>query len=81
MFLKAVAHWEASLHGVELVPSLDLRRGQHHHRTMTSAVKGNLLNVGQNIMEASINEGTPSIDGIRGRVRRQLERLQLHCQG
>ena len=81
MFIRAVAHWEANLHGVELVPSLDLCRGQRHRRTMTNAVKGDLLNVGRNVMEASINEGTPSVDGVRGCVRRQLERLQLHCQG
>ena len=81
MFPRAVAHWEASLHGVELVPSLDLRRDQHHRRTMTNAVKGDLLNAGRNVMEASVNEGTPSIDGVRGHVRRQLERLQLHRQG
>ena len=27
MFLRAIAHWKASLHGVELVPNLDLHRG------------------------------------------------------
>ena len=26
MFLQAISHWEASLHGMELVPSLDLHR-------------------------------------------------------
>ena len=81
MFLRTIAHWEASLHGVELIPSMDLRRGQCHRRTMTNGVKGDLLNVGRNVMEASINEGTPSVDSIHGRVRRHLERLQLHCQG
>ena len=30
MLLGAIAQREASLHGVELVPSLDLRRGQRH---------------------------------------------------
>ena len=81
MFLRAVAHWEASLHGMELVSSLDLRRGQRHRRTMTNALKGDLLNAGQNVMEASINEGTPSVGGVHDHVRRQLERLQLHYQG
>ena len=81
MFLRAIAHWEASLHGMKLVPSQDLRRGQRHRRTMTNAMKGDLLNAGWNVMEASINEGTPSIDGIRGRIRCQLEGLQLHRQG
>ena len=70
MFLRAIAHWEANLHGIELVPSLDLRHGQRHRRTMMNAVKGDLLNTSQNIMEASVNEGTLSIYGVHGRVRR-----------
>ena len=81
MFLRVVAHWEASLHGMDLVPSLDLRRGQRHRRTMTNTVKGNLLNVGQNVMEASVNKGTPSIDVVYGCIHSQLEKLQLHCDG
>ena len=75
MFLRVIAHWEASLHGVELVPSLDLHRGQRHRRTMTNAMKGDLLNASQNIMEASVNEGTLSINGVHGHVHRQL----VHC--
>ena len=66
---------------MELVPSLDLRRGQRHHRTMTNAVKRDLLNTGRNVIDASIDEGALGIDGIHGHIRRQLERLQLHCQG
>jgi len=81
MFLRAIAHWETSLHGMELIPSLDLRRGQCHRRTMMNAVEGDLLITGRNVVEASIDEGAPGIDGIHDRVRRQLERLQLHCQG
>ena len=27
MLLRAITHWEASLHGVELIPGLDLRCG------------------------------------------------------
>ena len=81
MLLGAVAHWEASLHGVELIPSLDLPRGQCHRRAMTDAMKGDLLDVGQNVVEASVDEGAPSIDGVRGHIRRQLEGLQLHHQG
>ena len=46
MFLRAIAHWEASLHGMELVPGLDLCHSQHHRCTMTNAVEGDLLNVG-----------------------------------
>ena len=38
MLLRAIAHWETSVHGVELVPSLDLCRGQRHRCTMTNAV-------------------------------------------
>ena len=81
MFLWAIAHWEASLHGVEPVPSLDLCRGQRHHRTVTNAVEGNLLNAGRDVLETSGDRGTLHIDGIRGRICRQLERLQLHHQG
>ena len=80
MFLRAIAHRQAGLHGVELIPSLDLRRGQRHRRAMTNAVEGDFLNAGQNAMKESIDEGTPSIYGIRSRVRCQLE-LQLHCHG
>ena len=81
MLLRAIAHWETSLHGVEIIPSLDLRRGQRHRCTMTNAVEGDLLNAGQNIMKASIDEGATGIDGIHSRIHHQLERLQLHCQG
>ena len=48
---------------------------------MTNALEGDLLNIGRYVLEASIDEGTSSIDGIRDHVHRQLERLQLHCQG
>ena len=81
MLLEAVAHSEASLHGMELIPNLDLRRGQRHHRAMTNAMEGDLLNTSWDVLEASVDEGTPSIDGICGRVRCQLEGLQLHYQG
>ena len=81
MLLGAVAHREASLYGVELVPSLDLHHGQRHRRAMTNAVEGDFLNAGWNVVEANVDEGAPSVNGIRGRVRRQLEGLQLHCQG
>ena len=40
-----------------------------------NAVEGNLLNVGQDVLETSVNEGTSSIDGIHGRIRRQHDRL------
>ena len=30
MLLEAIAHWEPGLHGMELMPGLDLRRGQRH---------------------------------------------------
>ena len=42
---------------------------------MTNAVEGNLLNVDQDFLETSVNEGTLSFDGVHGYVRRQLERL------
>ena len=81
MFLRTIAHWETSLHGVELVPSLDLCRGQCHHRTMTNAIEGDLLNANQGVLETSVDRGTPGIDGVYGHVHRQLERFQLRCQG
>ena len=81
MLLRAIAHWETSLHGMEFVPSLDLHHGQRHRRTMTNAMEGDLLNADRDILEMSIDRGTPGIDDVHGRVRRQLERLQLRCQG
>ena len=75
MFLRVIAHLEASLHGMEVMPGLDLRRGQRHRHAVMNAVEGDLPNMGQDILEMSINEGTPSIDGIHGRVSHQLERL------
>ena len=45
------------------------------------AMESDFLNVGQNFLEASVDEGTSSIDGVHGWVRRQLEGLQLHRQG
>ena len=44
-------------------------------------MKGNLLDTDRDVLETSVNEGTPSIDGVRGSVRRQLKRLQLHRLG
>ena len=70
MFLRVITYSEASLLGVELVPSLDLHHGQRHRRTMTNVVEDDLLNTGRSVVEASIDEGAPGIDGIHGRVRR-----------
>ena len=81
MFFRAVSQWETSLHGVEFVPSLNLCRGQHHRRTMTNTVEGNLPNTGRNVLETSIGKGAAGIDGVNSHVRCQLERLQLHRQG
>ena len=81
MLLRAITHWETNLHGVELVPSMDLCRGQRHRRTMTNAVKGALSNTGWDVLETSVDRGTPGMDDIYGRVRRQLERFQQCCQG
>ena len=69
MLIRAIAHWETSLHGMELVPNLDLCRDQCHHRTMTNAVKGDLPNTGWDVLETSVDRGTPGIDGVYGRVR------------
>ena len=81
MLLTAIAHWETSLHGVELVPNLSLCRGQRHRRTMTNAVEGDLPNTDRDDLETSVDRGTPGIDSVYGRVRRQLERFQLRYQG
>ena len=81
MLLRAVAHWETSLHGVEFVPSLDLCHGQRHRRTMTNVMEGDLPNADRDVLETSVDRGTPGIDDVYGRVRRQLERFQLCCQG
>ena len=52
-----IAHWETSLHGVELIPGLDLLHGQCHRRTKMNAMEGDLLNVGWNVKEVSVDEG------------------------
>ena len=70
MLLRAVAHWETSLHGVELVPSLDLCRGQRHRRTMTNAVEGDLPNADRDVLETSVDRGTLGIDGIYSHIHR-----------
>ena len=44
-------------------------------------MKGDLLDTGQDIVEAGVDEGASSVDGRRSHVRRQLEGLQLHHQG
>ena len=81
MLLEAVTHWETGPHGMELILGLDLCRDQHHRCTTTDAVKGDLLDMGRDIMEASVDEGAPDVDDRRSHVRRQLEGLQLHRQG
>ena len=79
MLLRVIAHWETSLYGVELVPSLDLCRGQRHHRTMMNAMEGDLPNTDQDVLKTNVDRGTLGIDDVYGRVRRQLEIFQLHC--
>ena len=70
MLLRAVAHRETCFLGVKLIHSSDLCRGQRHHRTMTNAMEGDLPNADRDILEMSVDGGTPSIDNIYGRVRR-----------
>ena len=48
---------------------------------MTNTVEDDLLNTSWDVLEMSVDGGTPSIDGVRSHVHRQLERLQLHRQG
>ena len=81
MFLRAVAHWETSLHGMELVPNLDLRCGQRHRRTMTNTMEGDLPNADRDVLETRVDGGTLGIDSVYGRICRKLERFQLCCQG
>jgi len=81
MLLRAITHWETSLHGMELVPSLGLCHGQRHHRTMTNAVEGDLPNADRDVLETSVDRGTLGIDSVYGRICRKLERFQLCCQG
>ena len=68
MLLRAIAHQKAGLHGVELIPGLDLHRGQRHRCAMTNTVESDLLDTGQDIVEACIDKGALSINGIHGRV-------------
>ena len=70
MLLRAITHWETCFHGMKLVPGSDLCRGQRHRRTMTNVVEGDLSNVDRDILETSIDRGTPGIDGIYDCVRR-----------
>ena len=63
MLLEAIAHWETSLNGMELIPILDLHRNQRHQYATMDAMKGDLLDTGQDVMEAGVDEGAPSIDG------------------
>ena len=81
MFFRAIARWETSLHGMEFIPSLNLCRGQRHRRAMTNTVEGDLLNMGRNVVETSIDKEATGIDSVNSRIRRQLERLQLRRQG
>jgi len=45
---------------------------------MTNAMESNLVDVGWDVLETSVNGGPPRIDGVRGRIRRRLKRFQLH---
>ena len=77
MSLRAIANREANLHGVEVMPGLDLCRSLRHRCVVTNTMKSNLLDAGRDVLEMSVNEGTPRIDGVHGRVCCQLERFQL----
>ena len=81
MLIRAVAHWETCFHGVKLIPSSDLCRGQRHRHTMMNAIEGDLPNMDRDVLEMNVDRGTPGINNVYGRVRRQLERFQLCCQG
>ena len=48
---------------------------------MMNTMESDLLDVGQDIMEAGADEGGSSIDSIHARIHRQLKGFQLHRQG
>ena len=80
MLLRTIAHWETCFHGVKLVPSSDLCRGQRHRHTMANAMEGDLPNTDWDVLEMSVDGGTPGIDIVYSRVHHQLERFQLCYQ-
>ena len=55
---------------MELIPGLDLRRGQHHRCATMDAMEGNLLDMGWDVMEAGVDEGGLGIDGRHSHIRR-----------
>jgi len=75
MQVGVIGHREAWLHGVKVMPGLDLRRGQGHCRTAVNTVEGDLLDACRDIMQTVVVERAPGIDGRRSRVRCQLEVL------
>jgi hypothetical protein len=48
---------------------------------MMDTMKGDLLDMDWDVMEAGVDEGGPSVDGHHSHVFRQSEGLQLHYQG
>ena len=70
MLLGDVAHRETGLHGMELVLGLDLHHDQRHRWTMMDAMMGNLLDTGQDVVEAGIDEEALGVDGRRSHVHR-----------
>ena len=81
MHVRVIDHREAQLHGAEIIPDLDLRRGQGHRRATVNAVEGDLLDAHRDIVQAVVEERASGIDGRRSRVCRQLKVLQLHRLG
>ena len=81
MHVKIIGHQEAWLHGAEVMPGLDLHRGQSHRRATVNAMEGDLLDAHRDVMQAVIEKRAPTIDGHHSRVCHQLEVLQLHHQG
>ena len=78
MHVGVVGHREARLHGTEIVPGLDLRRGQGHRCVVVNVVEGDLLDVRLDIVQAVIEERALGVDGRRSLIRCQLKVLQLH---
>ena len=66
---------------IEVVPGLDLRRGQSHRYATMNAMEGNLLGVRQDVLQMVDEQRAQRVDGSRSCVRCQLEVFLLYHQG
>ena len=63
MHVGIIGHWEAWLHGTEVVPYLDLCHGQSHRCAATNAMEGNLLGARQDVVQIVNEQRAPGVDG------------------